>query len=158
MERKADSRSTECLPEGGWKEVSSLKGYLVFSALCALYFCDNLRLSWTLLTAPAIIFQVFCFLFTFPQIALKTLKKTVHCQVVPLLERISVITVTEPVFPGPGESGFPLLKRQHRSGFANMWTRWWQVAQRPSDSSNLTRRRGVHCHPLAVTNRAGELC
>lgn len=100
MERKADSGSIDDLPEGEWNELSSLKGYLVFSALCALYFCHNLRLSWTLLNAPAIISQVFFFvLFTFPQIALKTLKKIVHCQIVPLLETISVITVLRHSFP-----------------------------------------------------------
>lgn len=91
MERKADSGSTEGLLEGGWKELSFLKGYLVFSVLCALYFCDNVRLDSFNYTCYHL--SDFCFLLTFSRIALKTLKKTVHCQGAPLLEMISVISV-----------------------------------------------------------------
>lgn len=75
MERKADSGSIDDLPESEWNELSSLKGYLVFSALCALYFCHNLTLSWTLLNAPAIISQVFFFPFHLPSNRIENTKE-----------------------------------------------------------------------------------
>lgn len=65
---------------------------MVFSALCALCFCDSLGLSWTLLTAPAIISQLFGF-FSLPPNCIENSKEVSPLQVAPLLGMISVITV-----------------------------------------------------------------
>ena len=81
-----------------------------------------IRFSWSLSSFKYGFYNLsFFFLLTFPQIALRPLKKTVHCQVVLLLQLISLVTVMRPfsqdykrvIFPHSGDNillGFLILE------------------------------------------------